>query len=219
MSEKISLDSSEVDNELYRIACINMLVLPFSDIAVEIVEDSPFATSDNLFNEEKIFIKREWSEIRLKTYILGRCAAHRALQTLQKEIVPILKGRDGEPIWPFDIVGSISHKDAIAVAAVGKKKRYKGIGVDIEDQTTILSKKEYSLFCTPQEIACIDKKEFSPIDIFSRKEAILKAYYTAYSKLCNWIDIDTINVSKASNVTIICMLKKNFIINLCCVEK
>ena len=30
------------------------------------------------FNEEKIFIKREWSEIRLKTYILGRCAAHRA---------------------------------------------------------------------------------------------------------------------------------------------
>lgn len=43
-----------------------MLVLPFSDIAVEIVEDSPFATSDNLFNEEKIFIKREWSEIRLK---------------------------------------------------------------------------------------------------------------------------------------------------------
>lgn len=196
-----------------------MLVLPFSDIAVEIVEDSPFATSDNLFNEEKIFIKREWSEIRLKTYILGRCAAHRALQTLQKEIVPILKGRDGEPIWPFDIVGSISHKDAIAVAAVGKKKRYKGIGVDIEDQTTILSKKEYSLFCTPQEIACIDKKEFSPIDIFSRKEAILKAYCTAYSKLCNWIDIDTINVSKASNVTIICMLKKNFIINLCCVEK
>ncbi|MCS2291630.1 4'-phosphopantetheinyl transferase superfamily protein [Bacteroides ovatus] len=55
--------------------------------------------------------------------------------------------------------------------------------------------------------------------MFSRKEAILKAYYTAYSKLCNWIDIDTINVSKASNVTIICMLKKNFIINLCCVEK
>ena len=37
-----------------------MLVLPFSDIAVEIVEDSPFATSDNLFNEEKIFIKREY---------------------------------------------------------------------------------------------------------------------------------------------------------------
>ena len=33
---------------LYRIACINMLVLPFSDIAVEIVEDSPFATSDKM---------------------------------------------------------------------------------------------------------------------------------------------------------------------------
>lgn len=71
---------------MYKYACITL-----SDIAVEIVEDSPFATSDNLFNEEKIFIKREWSEIRLKTYILGRCAAHRALQTLQKEIVPILK--------------------------------------------------------------------------------------------------------------------------------
>ena len=49
----------------------NMLVLPFSDIAVEIVEDNPFVTSANLFNEEKIFIKKEWSKIRLKTYILG----------------------------------------------------------------------------------------------------------------------------------------------------
>ena len=62
-----------------------MLVLPFSDIAVEIVEDSPFATSDNLFNEEKIFIKREWSEIRLKTYILGRCAAHRACRLYKRK--------------------------------------------------------------------------------------------------------------------------------------
>lgn len=168
---------------------------------------------------KKYSLKENGLKYVLKLIFWDVVPQHRALQTLQKEIVPILKGRDGEPIWPFDIVGSISHKDAIAVAAVGKKKRYKGIGVDIEDQTTILSKKEYSLFCTPQEIACIDKKEFSPIDIFSRKEAILKAYYTAYSKLCNWIDIDTINVSKASNVTIICMLKKNFIINLCCVEK
>lgn len=198
----------------------NMLVLPFSDIAVEIVEDNPFVTSANLFNEEKIFIKKEWSKIRLKTYILGRCAAHRALQILQKEIVPILKGKDGEPIWPFDLVGSISHKETIAVAAVGKKNRYKGIGIDIEDQTMILSKKEYSLFCTPKEMECIDKKKISPIDIFSRKEAILKAYYTAYSKLCNWIDIDTINVSKGLNVTRMCTFKKeNFIINLCCVEK
>ena len=70
---------------------------------------------------------------------------------LQKEIVPILKGRDGEPIWPFDIVGSISHKDAIAVAAVGKKKRYKGIGVDIEDQTTILSKRNILFLYTPRD--------------------------------------------------------------------
>lgn len=40
-----------------------MLVLPFSDIAVEIVEDSPFATSDNLFNEEKIFIKTSFPQL------------------------------------------------------------------------------------------------------------------------------------------------------------
>ena len=117
----------------------------------------------------------------------------------------------------YELLEEAAHK--VPTKGIVIVNNSQGIGVDIEDQTTILSKKEYSLFCTPQEIACIDKKEFSPIDIFSRKEAILKAYYTAYSKLCNWIDIDTINVSKASNVTIICMLKKNFIINLCCVEK
>lgn len=43
-----------------------MLVLPFSDIAVEIVEDSPFATSDNLFNEEKYSLKENGLKYVLK---------------------------------------------------------------------------------------------------------------------------------------------------------
>lgn len=43
-----------------------MLVLPFSDIAVEIVEDSPFATSDNLLMRKKYSLKENGLKYVLK---------------------------------------------------------------------------------------------------------------------------------------------------------
>lgn len=46
---------------MYKYACITL-----SDIAVEIVEDSPFATSDNLFNEEKYSLKENGLKYVLK---------------------------------------------------------------------------------------------------------------------------------------------------------
>lgn len=189
-------------------------------MAVEMVEGTPFATGGILFQEERTLVGDSWSEARLKTFTLGRCAAHSALSALDEKAVPVLKGEKGEPIWTRDIVGSISHKDAVAVAAVGRKRRYKGIGIDIEDRTIALTEKEYALFCTPEEIRHIERKAFSPVDIFSRKEAVWKAFYVAAHTAYDCMEIDTIQVSDESDMIKMYMFNKGkFIINVCCIEK
>lgn len=197
----------------------NKTLLLSPDLAVEMMEYSPLITVDTLFQEEKWLMGESWSEARLRTFVLGRCAAHCALKALKREVVPVLRGEKGEPIWPAGIVGSISHKDRIAVAAVGRKEKYKGMGIDIEDLTLTLSEKEYSLFCTPAEIQSIRKRQKTPIDVFSRKEAVLKAYYESFNKLYNWEDIDVIALSGMSDLMSLYMFNEgNLIVNLCCVK-
>lgn len=187
-------------------------------MAVEMVEGTPSATGGILFQEERALVRESWSEVRLKTFILGRCAAHSALSALEEKPLPVLKGEKGEPIWAGEVVGSISHKDTVAVAAVGRKRKYKGIGIDIEDRTITLTEKEYALFCTPEEIRHIERKAFSPVDIFSRKEAVWKAFYVAAHTAYDWMEIDTIRMSDRSDTVRMYMFNKDkFVINLCCI--
>lgn len=46
---------------------------------------------------------------------------------------PILKGSDGEPLWPSGIVGSLSHCPSLCVAAVASAERIRAVGVDVDD--------------------------------------------------------------------------------------
>lgn len=198
--------------------CNSLLQLP--GMAVEMVEDTSFATDRILFQEERMLVRSSWSEKRLKTFILGRYAAHSAMSSLDENVHPVLKGEKGEPIWAGNLVGSISHKDTVAVAAVGRKKKYKGIGIDIEDRTITLTEKEYALFCTPEEIRRIEQKVLSPVDIFSCKEAIWKAYYIAAHVVYDWRDIDTMQVLDGTDATQIYVFNRgNFVINICCIEE
>lgn len=46
---------------------------------------------------------------------------------------PLLKGSDGEPLWPSGIVGSLSHCPSLCVAAVASAERIRAVGVDVDD--------------------------------------------------------------------------------------
>ena len=65
----------------------------------------------------------------------GRRAATAALRELgpcDADFNSVGVGRFGEPMWPIGIVGSISHCDHAAIAAVARRSQYSGVGVDIE---------------------------------------------------------------------------------------
>jgi len=45
---------------------------------------------------------------------------------------PLPRSSSGAPLWPEGILGSLAHDDAFAVAAVARRGRLAGIGVDVE---------------------------------------------------------------------------------------
>ena len=183
-------------------------------------EKKDFLTEEKVLLEETSLIKAKWSPVKQRTFIMGRIAAHNAVRTLGLEDIPILRGRYGIPIWGKGAVGSISHKDTIAVAIVGKSDVYQSVGIDIEERNFLLAKEEYSLFCNEEEIKSIEEGVLSGVVIFSRKEAILKALSTIDTNMYTLKDIDSIHFQETySKLYLSCIYYKSYIVNICYVSK
>ncbi len=194
-------------------------LLSSSALAVVLVKENYEPDINELLVDEQRLIPDSWSTLRRKTFILGRIAAHQALRMLKSERIPVLRGNRGEPVWPKNITGSISHKDNIAVAVAGRTDKYKGIGIDIEDSTIELSEKEYSLFCTEHEIKCIHEGKISPISIFSQKESLLKAWHAAYNEVFEWKEMEVdLFLKLRQHVDIQHYANKQFVVNLCIIR-
>lgn len=77
---------------------------------------------------------RRWPPARERAYRAGRLCARQALGALGRGHGAALVGRraDGAPDWPPGIVGSITHTDHLACAAVVVAGRWRGLGLDSE---------------------------------------------------------------------------------------
>ncbi len=62
----------------------------------------------------------------------ARIVARALLARLGYARVAVPKGEAGEPIWPAGISGSMAHDDRIAVAAVGRQRDVRAVGIDVE---------------------------------------------------------------------------------------
>ena len=72
------------------------------------------------------------AESRRRAFTTGRTCARRALSDLGATPGPILPGRHGAPIWPADVVGSITHCEGYRAAAVAWRNEIVGVGIDAE---------------------------------------------------------------------------------------
>ena len=77
---------------------------------------------------------RRWPPARERAYRAGRLCAQQALGALGQghRAVQIGRRADGAPDWPPGIVGSITHTDHLACAAVVVAGRWRGLGLDSE---------------------------------------------------------------------------------------
>ena len=69
---------------------------------------------------------------RAREFAAGRQAARQALDKLGLGDTTIGRWPDRRPMWPVGIVGSISHSQTFAVAAVSRDEQLLGLGLDIE---------------------------------------------------------------------------------------
>lgn len=133
-----------------------------------------------LLPEEAKCLSPKASKGRREQFLMGRAASHKALKTIKRD-GPLLRGVHGEPCWPDGIVGSLSHTDKIAVAAVASKDHFYALGIDLEDTDRVLKADIAARITLPEEHSWI--KEVSNEEIlrtyllFSAKECVYKAFF------------------------------------------
>ncbi|OOZ43005.1 hypothetical protein BOW37_12460 [Solemya velum gill symbiont] len=109
-------------------------------------------------------------------------------------------GAHREPIWPLDIIGTISHCDNQAVALVAKRTSYRFVGIDIE---RFINKRnaEYIGFNIHDkyELSLLLDQGFSnsiiTTLIFSAKESLFKAIFSYIKK---YIDFECARVTEVN---------------------
>ncbi len=120
------------------------------------------------------------SERRRREFAEARRCAREALEALGVPAGPILATRDGAPVWPEGVVGSITHKDGYCAAVVGRAAELTGLGIDAEPDQW-MPKGVLETIASPGELrqveALLDRQPDLAWDrlLFSAKEATVKA--------------------------------------------
>lgn len=128
------------------------------------------------YPEEAALLGPRAAQRRRQSFAYGRAAARLALRDLGVGPAPIGRGSGGEPLWPENLVGTITHSGDLALAMVGWRSQYAGLGVDLEQLTPGLSERAIRLVCSPLEQAWLScGPDVWRTMLFSAKEAIFKA--------------------------------------------
>jgi len=136
-------------------------------------------------------------EKRRVEFSLGRGAAHDAVAALLGvSTQPIGKGRNGEPLWPEGLVGSITHSGNTALAAVGWRTDTDGVGIDLESLPGRVTQDISRRVCTPEERAWVTETgealcaRLRVRMLFSAKESVYKAFFPSGKAFLGFQDVE-----------------------------
>lgn len=157
-------------------------------VTVGRLHDEPCAP---IFDQEEALIA-DASLDRVREFRSGRACAHAAMRGLGRAASPVLRGGDREPLWPTGIVGSISHSQTFAAAAVGRADAYAAIGLDVESDAAV-EQAFARRVCSARELArCAElgpTEELAAV-VFSAKESAYKAQYPLSKAVLYWRDLE-----------------------------
>ncbi len=137
--------------------------------------DESFLSPDQHSYVRDVSAKRRWE------YVAGRQCAQIALTAVGYEGITVPSGKSGEPIWPQGIVGSITHCEGYAAAAIALNSGIVSLGLDAETNQP-LSDKVLKRIGNPEEIQWVKRTKGSEYPnpgkiLFSAKEATFKAWH------------------------------------------
>ena len=138
-------------------------------------------------------------------FLAGRFCAREAIKRLGPHSSggALARDADGCPVWPRGLVGSISHTDAFATAAVARSAEARGLGVDVEPVMTSKSAHDVArLVATEDETervaraAGLNRLESLTL-IFSAKESLFKALYPPMRRRFDYLDCGVVRIDPA----------------------
>lgn len=88
------------------------------------------------FPQEAAIVARA-TPARRREFLAGRAALHAAMGQLGLPARAVECGPDRAPVWPDDLVGSLSHNATICIAAMARSRDLRSLGVDVEDHAPL----------------------------------------------------------------------------------
>ena len=151
----------------------------------------PEAIDGALYDEESASIERA-TEGRKREFQAGRILARRAMERLGVLSQAVLRGADRAPVWPREVVGSISHTKGFCGVAVALGDRAVSVGFDVERERA-LGPDLVSRICTVRErtwLAESTDPEGLATVVFSAKEAFYKCQYPLEKRFLGFQDAE-----------------------------
>lgn len=141
--------------------------------------------SPSLFNDYKLHCPeaiRRAATKRQAEYFAGRWLAAAALGDFGHHNFRLLADDKRCPLWPQDMVGSISHSKAQLSCVVAKRSHYRALGIDLQAPLSpAAATKLQQRILDPNERALVAEQDLPHWQLislcFSAKESIYKALY------------------------------------------
>lgn len=134
-----------------------------------------------LFAEEQALLANS-VEKRRNEFTTARVCAREALQALGFPPVAILTGERGEPLWPAQALGSITHCQGYRAAAVARTGEVLTLGIDAEPHAP-LSDGLIDDIASSEELSHLRRLQTDAPEVhwdrllFSAKESVYKAWF------------------------------------------
>ncbi|WP_291165676.1 4'-phosphopantetheinyl transferase [Hyphomicrobium sp.] len=163
------------------------------DPRIAIAEAPLTGEPPDLLADEALVVTRAVPRRRLE-FAIGRDCARKAMAALGHADVALPRGQDRMPVWPVDLVGSITHTGGWAAAAVARRDQgFVAIGIDLEPADELASDLWDSV-CSAEErvklaVVCGATPGIAAHLIFCMKEAAFKCQYPLSGAMLEFADL------------------------------
>jgi enterobactin synthetase component D len=178
------------------VACESPPVLP-ADIACASTWFEVEAYRDDLAHDLGIRLPGALTRAvpkRRAEYVAGRVCAMTALRSIYPDFAGAISSDDDRaPCWPPGLVGSITHTNGFASAAVARSERARSIGLDAEHILSSGSLEAVRKIAvrdddpSPKSVGLPDEVYYALL--FSAKESVFKCFYPLVRRMFDFKDV------------------------------
>lgn len=174
-------------------------LFPAGVVAVELTSEAP----RSVLTEVELKSISHCASKRIEDFTRGRACARRGLEQLGFPTFSLLSGEKREPLWPPEIVGSITHTTGFAAAVVARGAAVEGLGIDCEVIESV-GQDLWERICTPREQEHLAKLPEARAQqqaalIFAAKEAFYKCQFPLSRE---WVGFEDVSIELHDNGTL-----------------